>query len=67
MNTLKLIVIDKDMTSCEIEIDSYQFKNLGIDIKNAKIHTGKRDLNVTVTEFLEKVKEVKNDKENKNK
>ena len=59
MNKLRLLVVDKDLTTCEIEIDSYQFKNLGIDIRNAKKHEKKRDLNVEITNFLESFKEEK--------
>lgn len=59
MNKLRLLVVDKDLTTCEIEIDSYQFKNLGIDIKNAKKHEKKRDLNVEITNFLDSFKEEK--------
>ena len=57
MKTIKLIVIDKDMTTCEIEVNALEYKSLGIDYKNAKIHLGKRDLNVTLSEWLEKVNE----------
>lgn len=59
MNKLRLLVVDKDLTTCEIEIDSYQFKSLGIDIKNAKTHEKKRDLNVEITNFLNSFKEEK--------
>lgn len=59
MKTIRLLVVDKDMTTCEIEVNAFTYKSLGIDYKNAKIHLGKRELNVTLSEWLEKV----NDKE----
>lgn len=59
MEKLRLLVVDKDLTTCEIEVDFYQFKHIGIDIKNAKKHEKKRDLNVEITNFLESFKEVK--------
>lgn len=55
MEKLKLIVIDKEMTSCEIEVNANQFKSLGININNAKKHKRKRDLNITLSEYLERV------------
>ena len=55
MKTIKLIVVDKDMTTCEIEVNALEYKSLGIDFKKAKIHLGKRELNVTLSEWLEEV------------
>lgn len=59
MEKLRLIVIDKQMTTCEIEIGSNQFKSLGIDVRKAKKHTRKRNLNITITEFIESFSEDK--------
>lgn len=53
MKTLKLLIIDKNMNTTEIEINPYQFNSLGIDLSKVKKHDKKRDLNVAITEFLE--------------
>ena len=56
------MMIDKDMTTCEIEVNAFTYKSLGIDYKNAKIHLGKRELNVTLSEWLERMNEDENTK-----
>jgi hypothetical protein len=57
MKTIKLIIIDEKMNSVEVEINSLQYKSMGLDLSKVKKHEKKRDLNMTITEFLEKNKE----------
>lgn len=45
------------MNTTEIEINSLQFQTMGINKTRIKKHDKKRDLNVTVTEFLDSFKE----------
>jgi len=66
VKTIKLMMIDKDMTTCEIEVNAFTYKSLGIDYKKAKIHLGKRELNVTLSEWLERMNDGKNKTDNKN-
>ena len=56
MKTLKLLIIDKNMTTTEIEINSLQFQSLGIDLSKVKQHNAKRDLNKTLNTFIENCK-----------
>ena len=53
MKVIKLLIIDEKMNTTEIEINSLQFKSMGIDLSKVKKHSKKRDLNVSITEFLE--------------
>lgn len=57
MKTKKLMIIDEKMNSVIVEINSLQFRSMGIDLSNIKSHSGKRDLNITITEYLKEVKE----------
>lgn len=61
MKPLRLILVDKDMNSVEFEINQLQFKSLGLDLSNVKRHERKRDLNKTITDFIESFEE-KNEK-----
>lgn len=56
-NVLKLLVIDKAMTMIEIEVNSLQFRSLGIDITKAKQHDSKRELNKSITAAIERMNE----------
>lgn len=47
------MLVDKDMNTIEFEINKLQFKSLGLDLTKIKNHEGKRDLNVTITKFIE--------------
>lgn len=49
---LKILIIDKDMCSVEIEIERWLFKQLNINAASVKKHTSKSSLNREVTEFL---------------
>ncbi len=59
MTMLKLLIVDKNMNTTEIEINSIQFKSLGIDLSKVKKHEGKRDLNNEITNFLDSFKDEK--------
>ena len=54
MEKLKLLVIDKNGCTCEIEVDRGQFERLGIKRKNIKEFKNKRELNVYITSYLKK-------------
>ena len=53
MDNIKLLLVDKDMNTIIFEINYLQFKSLGLDLSNVKKHDKKRDLNVTITNYLE--------------
>ena len=53
MEKLKLLIIDKEMNLTEIEINRLQFQSLGIDLSKVTFHTSKRELNKTITKFIE--------------
>lgn len=57
MKTKRLMIIDEKMNSVIVEINSLQFRSMGIDLSNIKSHSGKRDLNMTITDYLKEVKE----------
>lgn len=59
MKNIKLMIIDSKMNSTEIEINSLQFKSMGIDLSKVKKHTSKRELNKEITKFIESCKEEK--------
>lgn len=49
---LKILIIDKDMCSVEIEIEPWLFKQLNIEAAAVKKHESKSSLNREVTNFL---------------
>lgn len=49
---LKILIIDKDMCSVEIEIERWLFKQLNIEAAAVKKHKSKSSLNSEVTNFL---------------
>lgn len=51
---LKVLIIDKDMCTAEIEIERWLFKQLNINAAAVKKHNSKSSLNREVTEFLTK-------------
>ena len=57
MRILRFLIVDEQMNTTEIEINSLQFQTMGINKTRIKKHDKKRDLNVTVTEFLDSFKE----------
>ena len=61
MKILKLLLIDENMNSAIIEINSLQFKSLGIDLSKVKKHEKKRDLNTTITNYLKELEENKSE------
>ena len=65
MKKIKLIFVDGDMNTNEIEINRLQMMGLGVDLKNTKSHDKKRDLNVTITEFLNSFEDDANESKNK--
>lgn len=54
MKTLRLMIIDEKMGTTEIEINKLQFQSLGVDLSKVINHESKRELNKTITKFLEK-------------
>lgn len=58
---LKLMIIDKDMNSVVVEVDESLYRLLNVKKENIKIHEKKRDLNITITEYLDTFK---NEKQN---
>lgn len=61
MKILKLLLIDEKMNTAIIEINSLQFRSLGIDLSKVKNHEKKRDLNVTITNYLKELEENKSE------
>ena len=61
MKTLRLMLVDKDMNTIDFEINTLQFQSLGLDLSKVKKHERKRDLNKTITDFIESFEE-NNDK-----
>ena len=49
---VKLLVLDKNMNTAEIELESWQFRSLGITPDIVKKHESKSSLNKCVTEFV---------------
>ena len=47
------MLIDDKMNSIEFEINSLQFKSLGLDLTKITKHEKKRDLNIAITKYLE--------------
>lgn len=56
MQTKRLIIIDENMNTIEFEINSLTFKTLVLNKINTKQHSKKRDLNVTITDYLDSFK-----------
>lgn len=50
---IKLMIIDKNMNSVEVEVNETIYRLLNIKVESIKKHEKKRDLNITITEFLE--------------
>lgn len=50
---IRLMVIDKDMNAVEVEVNDSLFRLLNVDFSKIKKHEKKRDLNITITEYLE--------------
>ena len=61
MKILKLLLIDEKMNTTIIEINSLQFRSLGIDLSKVKTHEKKRDLNITITNYLKELEENKSE------
>ena len=59
MKKLSLLIVDENMSTTEIEINVLQFQSLGIDLSKVTKHDKKRDLNVTITEYIERKKNIK--------
>lgn len=56
MKTIPVLIIDKDGNTCELDLNKYQYVNLGISKADIKKHPKKSDLNKTVTDFINKNK-----------
>lgn len=48
----KMLLIDKKMNCIEIEISELNFRLLNVDYSKIKKHEMKRELNSTITKFL---------------
>lgn len=56
---IKLMIIDKNMNSVEVEVNETIYRLLNIKKENIKNHHKKRDLNITITDYLESFKDEK--------
>lgn len=48
----KMLLIDKNMNCVEIEISELNFRLLNVDYSKIQKHEMKRELNATITKFL---------------
>lgn len=48
----KMLLIDQKMNCVEVEISELNFRLLNVDYSKIKKHEMKRDLNSTITKFL---------------
>lgn len=48
----KMLLIDKNMNCVEVEISELNFRLLNVDYSKIQKHEMKRDLNSTITKFL---------------
>lgn len=51
----KMLLIDKHMNCIEIEVSELNFRLLNVDFNKIKKHEKKRDLNVTISEFIQRM------------
>lgn len=51
----KMLLIDRNMNCVEVELSELNFRLLNVDYSKIKKHEKKRDLNVTITNFLEEM------------
>jgi len=56
---IRLMIIDKNMNAVEVEVNESLFRLLNVDFSKIKKHEKKRDLNITITEYLESFSEEK--------
>lgn len=54
---LRLMIIDKNMNAVEVEVNESLFRLLNVDFSKVVKHEKKRDLNITITEYLDSFKE----------
>ena len=54
---LRLMIIDKNMNAVEVEVNESLFRLLNVDFSKVIRHEKKRDLNITITEYLDSFKE----------
>ncbi len=54
---LRLMIIDKNMNAVEVEVNESLFRLLNVDFSKVIRHDKKRDLNITITEYLDSFKE----------
>lgn len=50
--TVRLLLVDKDSNTCEIELPSFMIKQLNINSETIKKHSTKRELNKEITDYL---------------
>ena len=56
---VRLMIIDKNMNAVEVEVNDSLFRLLNVDFSKIKKHEKKRDLNITITEYLNSFEEEK--------
>lgn len=52
MKNIRLLLVDEKMNTVEIEIEQWQFRNLGIKQENVKKHKSKTALNKEIADFI---------------
>ena len=53
-NRINILIIDKDMNTLELDIPNFMLKDLNYDQAQLIKHSSKKELNATVTSFLQK-------------
>lgn len=53
MAKIRLLVIDQKMNSVDVEMEDWQFKNLGIKAENIKKHSGITALKKDISAFFQ--------------
>ena len=54
---IRLMIIDKNMNAVEVKVNESLFRLLNVDFSKVIKHEKKRDLNITITEYLDSFKE----------
>lgn len=57
MEKLRLMLVDEKMNTVEFEVSKIQFQRLGLDLTKITKHNKKRDLNITITRYLDSFNE----------
>lgn len=57
VNKLRVMIIDENKNTVEIDMDIHLYRSLGIKGKNIKQHKRRIDLNQSVTKFLNNIQD----------